>query len=256
MPQSYTFRRLDTYLPPAFNRLLRRNGRVVCSGRAQRVHSRDRRRKCRLRRAFSSLRPPRFRRPAVADVVSRGPQMVLDMQYIYITRRPPLGIRIDRNLPVVRTEPRTFVVLNGRFRRTVPVRARPRRRPRTRRAFDPRKSEFVASKQVHTARGNHTMRACPCYTAFSTINGIPIPGLGPTFMLFARRHACFRTGFLRHAEIPGNRVVKNTQTGLAKRSTRFGRRRQIEKNGYSERYSPNVRLSYFLAFLLVVPSPQ
>lgn len=37
MPQSYAFWRLHTYPPPAVNRLLRRNGRVVCSGRAQRV---------------------------------------------------------------------------------------------------------------------------------------------------------------------------------------------------------------------------
>ena len=37
MPKSNAFRRLDTDPPPAFNRLLRRNGRVVGSGRAQRV---------------------------------------------------------------------------------------------------------------------------------------------------------------------------------------------------------------------------
>ena len=219
-------------------------------------NSRVRRRKCRSRRAFSSLRPPRFRRPPVADVVFPGPETVLDVRSMYITRTHPLYMHIQRTLPVGKTEPRLFVVPNAHRRRTVPVWARPRRRPRTRRAFDPRKFEFVASKQVHTNRVKHIMRVCPCYTAFGTLHGIPIPGLEPTFMLYARRHVRIRAGSLRHAEIHGNRCVSRTQNGLAERSTRFGRRRQIGKNGFSEIYSRKVRFLYFLAFLLGVPSPQ
>ena len=163
---------------------------------------------------------------------------------------------MDRSLPVGKTEPRPFVVPNARCRRTVPVRARPRRRPRTRRAFDPRKFEFVASKQVHTTRAKHRMRVCPCYTAPSTFNGIPIPGLEPTFMLYARRHACFRTGSFRHAEMIENLAVKSAQNGRTERSTPVGRGRQIEKSGFSEIYSPKVRYSYFWEVPLGVPSPQ
>ena len=219
-------------------------------------NSRVRRRKCRSRRAFSSLRPPRFRRPPVADVVFPGPETVLDVRSMYITRTHPLYMHIQRTLPVGKTEPRLFVVPNAHRRRTVPLRARPGRRPRTTCAFDPRKFEFVASKQVQAMRGKHIMRVCPCYTAFGTLNGIPIPGLEPTFMLYARRHACFRTGSLRHAEISGNRCVSRPQNGRTERSTPVGRRRQIGKNGFSEIYSRKVRFLYFLAFLLGVPSPQ
>ena len=99
------------------------------------------------------------------------------------------------------------------------------------------------------------MRVCPCYTAFSTLNGIPIPGLGPTFMLYARRHACFRRGSLRHTEMIGNLVVESAQTGAPSGRRPSDEVGDIEKNGFSEMYSPKVSLSYFFAFLLVVPSP-
>ena len=173
-----------------------------------------------------------------------------------ITRTHPLYMHIQRTLPVGKTEPRLFFVPNAHRRRTVPLRPRPGRRPRTTCAFDPRKFEFVASKQVQAMREKHIMRVCPSYTAFGILNGTPMPGLGPTFMLKARRHVRIRAGSLRRAEMIENLAVKSRQNRRTERSTPVGRRRQIGKNGFSEIYSPNVGLSYFLAFLLVVPSPQ
>ena len=158
-------------------------------------------------------------------------------------------------LPIGKTEPRLFGVPNARRRRTVPLRARPGRRPRTTRAFDPRKSGFVPSKPVQTTRAKHPMHLRVCYTAVNTTQGIRKASYEHIFVSYARRHAPRRARSLRHAEIVGNPAVKSRQNGLAKRSTRFGRRRQSEKSGFSEIYPPNVSLPYFLAFLLGVPSP-
>ena len=100
-----------------------------------------------------------------------------------------------------------FITPNAYRPRTVPFRTRPRRRPRTKRAFGKQKYAFASSKCVQITRAKHTMRQHSCYTAFVSTHGTHMAGCEPIFSLYMHRLGTFYAGAPPNAEIRRDRAV-------------------------------------------------
>ena len=125
-----------------------------------------------------------------------------------------------------------FVAPNAYRPRTVPFRTRPRRRPRTKRAFGKQKYAFVPSKCVQTTRATHTMRQHSCYTAFVPIHGTYMAGCEPIFVVYRRLSDTFYAGASPNVEIRRNRAARSAENGLPEPGALSGRLRHIENSRF------------------------
>ena len=125
-----------------------------------------------------------------------------------------------------------FITPNASRPRTVSFRTRPRRRPRTKRAFGKQKYAFVTSKCMQTTRAKHTMRLYSCYTAFVSIHGIHVAGCEPIFVVYRRRSDTFYAGASPNAEIRRIRAARSAENGLPEPGALSGRLRHIENSRF------------------------
>ena len=125
-----------------------------------------------------------------------------------------------------------FITPNASRPRTVPFRTRPRRRPRTKRAFGKQKYAFASSTCVQITRVTRTMRLYSCYTAFVSIHAIHVACCEPIFVVYRRLSDTFYAGASPNVEIRRNRAARSAENGLPEPGALSGRLRHIENSRF------------------------